>query len=132
MSSVSLILQKNIGGVGRRPLWRKNSLITNQFHSRNNISNNNLGRTTYVATNLRSFSPRDPNNMNKRPDCNHGHGSNRQWHHSAQDHHAHQGSKWAESEATCRFHTQFAQFDTGTNSFLKRARPLASQLILAK
>jgi hypothetical protein len=70
--------------------------------------------------------------MNKHPDCNQGHGSNRQQHHSTCDHHAHRGSHWAESKAAHRFRAQSAQFDTGTKSFLKYSQPSASQLILAK
>ena len=119
---VSPLLKVDIG--------EQNSLMSDKFRTRNNISNNNLGRTTYVATNLRSyFSPPNPNNMNKHPDRNQGHRSNRQWHHSARDHHAHPGSRWAKSKAAHRFRAQSAQFDTGTKLFLKRACPLASQFI---
>ncbi len=102
----------------------KNSLMTNQFCTSNNISNNNLGRTTHVATNLQSYFPLlIPTTWasiqiatNFASFC--------------KDHHAHWGSRWAVSEATCRSHAQSAQFDTGTKSFLKHSCPLASQLIL--
>ncbi len=109
-----------------------NNLTTNNSSSRSSINNTNPGRTTYVATNIQSyFSLPNPYDTTEHQDRNQGHRSHRQWRHSAHDRHAHRGIRWAESEAIRRFRAQSAQFDTGTTSFLKRARPSASQLISA-
>jgi hypothetical protein len=132
MSSRVPPIESGYMGSRMKATLEQNSVMTDNFCTQSNISSNHLGRTTYVATNLQSyFSPPNPNNLNKHPDCNQGYGSNCQWHHSAHDHHAHRGSRWAESKAACRFQAQSAQFDTGTKSFLKRACPSASQLFLA-
>ncbi len=109
-----------------------NNLTTNNSSSRSDINNSNPGRTTYVATNIQSyFSLPNPNDTTKHQDRNQGHRFHCQRRHSARDCHAHQGSRWAESEAALRFRAQSAQFVTGTSSFLKCARPSASQLISA-
>jgi hypothetical protein len=71
----------------------------------------------------------NPDHVNKHPNNDRGHGSHCQQCASARDRHSHQGSRWAESKATCRFCAQLAQFNTGTKSFQKRTCPLASQLI---
>jgi hypothetical protein len=90
----------------------------------------NIGRTTCVATNLRSyFIPLDPNYMSKDPNANRGQGSHCQRHAFAHDCHSLRGSRWADSKEAHRFCTQSTQFDTGTKSFRKRTRPSASQLI---
>jgi hypothetical protein len=107
--------------------------MPNQFHFRNSQpkSNSNLGRTTRVATNLRSyFIPVNRNNTHN--DSQH-HQSNGRYHHgitSACDPHSCCGSCWTNSEAACRFQAQSAQFDTGTVSFHACIRPSA-QLITA-
>jgi hypothetical protein len=132
MSSQVPPIESGYRGSRMKATLEQNSLMTNKFCSRNNISNNILGRTTYAATNLRSyFSPPNPNTANKHPDCNQAHRSNRQWHHSACDCHAHRGSRWAESKAALRFRAQSAQFHTVTKVFLKRPCSSASQLISA-
>ncbi len=106
---------------------------TNQFKNRYVLckNNNNIGRTTCVATNLRSyFVTLDPNYMSKDPNANRGqvlHALRR--HDSAHDRHSQQRSCWADSKAACRFHAQSAQFNTGTKSFRKCTCSLASQLI---
>jgi hypothetical protein len=83
-----------------------------------------------VATNLKSyFVPIDPNYVSKDPNGNWDqelHGQRRE---SAHDGYSHWGSCWADSEAAHRFRAQLAQFNTGTKSFRKCTRPLASQLI---
>jgi hypothetical protein len=85
-----------------------------------------------VATNIQKYFPLpDPYETTEHQNHNHGNKSHRQRHHSARDRHAHRGIQWSESEAIRRFRAQSAQFDTGTTSFLKRARPSASQLISA-
>jgi hypothetical protein len=107
--------------------------LTNQLRTSNTLrtQNNILGRTTCVATNLRSyFSPPNPDHVNEHSNNNRGHGSHCQRSASARDCHSHRGSRWAKSKVTCRFHAQSAQFDTGTKSFQKRTRPSASQRIL--
>ncbi len=132
MSSRVPPIESGYRGSRMKATLEQNSSMTNNFCLRNNISNNNPGRPTYVATNLRSyFSPPGPNTTTKHQDCNQGHGSNRQWPHSAHDRHARWGSRWADSEAARRFRAQSVQFDTSTKSFLKNAHPSASQLILA-
>jgi hypothetical protein len=84
-----------------------------------------------VATNLRSyFTPSNPDHMDEHPNNDQDHQLHHQRRASTHEHHSHRGSRWAESEATCRFRTQSAQFDTSTSSFQKRTCPLASQLIL--
>jgi hypothetical protein len=109
-----------------------NNLTANNSSSCSSINKSNPGRTTHVATNIRSyFSLPNPIDTTKHQDRNQEHRSHHQRRHSARDRHAHRGIRWAESEAICRFCAQSAQFDTGTTSFLKRARPSASQLILA-
>jgi hypothetical protein len=108
--------------------------MPNQFHFCNSQpkSNNNLGRTTCVATNLRSyFIP--VNRDNTHNDSQH-HQSNGRYHHgitSTRNRNSCRGSRWTNSEAACRFRVQSAQFDTGTISFRARIRPSASQLITA-
>ncbi len=106
--------------------------MPNQFHFHNSRpkSNKNLGRTTCVATNLRSYFI--PVNQNNTHDHLQHHQSNGRYHHgitSARDWHSRCGSHWTNSEAACRFRAQSAQFDTGTISFRARIRPSASQLI---
>jgi hypothetical protein len=121
MSSCVPPIESGYRGSRMKATLEQNSLIINNFCSCNSISNNNPGRTTYVATNLRSyFSPPNPNNATEHQDCNQGHGSNCQRRHSAHDRHARQGSQWADSKAATRFCAQSAQFD-----------PLAYQLISA-
>jgi len=107
---------------------------TDQFHSRNSRpnSNNNLGRTTRVANNLRSyFIPVNHDNMHN---DSRGHQSDGRYRHrstSSRDQHSCHGSCWTDSEAACRFWVQSAQFDTGTKSFRACICPSASQLITA-
>ncbi len=107
---------------------------TNQFHFCNSRpkSNNNLGRTTHVATNLRSyFIPVNCDNTN---DDLQGHQSNGRYRHrstSSHDWHSCCGSCWTDYEAARRFRAQSAQFDTGTKSFHVCIHPSASQLITA-
>ncbi len=77
----------------------------------------NIGRTTRVATNLRSyFVPLNLNYVSKDPNANWGQELHCQRRASAHDHHSHWGSCWADSKAALRFRTQWAQFDTGTPS----------------
>ncbi len=84
-----------------------------------------------MATNLRSyFVPIIPNNVSKDPNANRGQDLYGRRRDSAHDHQSHRGSRWANSEAACRFCTQSAHFITGTKSFRKHTCPLASQLIL--
>ncbi len=119
-------------GSRKKATLEEHILLTNQLGTSNTLCNQNniFGRTTCVATNLRSyFAPPDPDHVNEHPNNNRGHGSHCQQCASSQDRHSHRGSRWAKSEATRRFRTQSAQFDTGTNSFWKRTHPLASQLI---
>ncbi len=107
--------------------------LFNQLRTSNARCNNNnvFGRTTRVATNLRSyFTPSDPDHVDEHPNNDQDHQLHRQRRASAHECHSHWGSRWAESKATCRFRAQSVQFDTGTSSFQKRAGPLASQLIL--
>ena len=105
-----------------------------QYHfcnSRPN-SNNNLGRTTCVATNLRSYFI--PVNRDNTHDDLGGQQSNDRYRHgstSSQDWHSHRGSHWTKSEAAHRFRAQSAQYDTGTKSFHPCIHPLASHLIKA-
>jgi hypothetical protein len=61
-SLVSPLLQVDIGGVGRRPLW------SNIFYSPTSSELAILSATTY-------FAPPNPNHMNKHPNNNRGHGS---------------------------------------------------------
>ena len=132
MSSHVPPIESGYRGSRMKATLEQNSFMADNFHLRNNISNSNPGRTTYVATDLRSYlSPPNPNTTTKHQDCIQGNGSNCQWRHSARDRHAHQGSQWADSEVARRFCAQSAQFDTGTKSILKRACPSASQLISA-
>jgi hypothetical protein len=65
-------------GSRKKATLEEHILLTNQLgtsytlHNQNNI----FGRTTRVATNLRSyFAPLDPNHMNEHPNNNRGHGS---------------------------------------------------------
>ncbi len=108
--------------------------MPNQFHFCNSRpkSNNNLGRTTRVATNSRSyFIPVNRNNTHN--DLQH-HQSNGRYHHgitSARNRHSCRGSCWTDSEAARRFRAQLVQFDTGTIFFCARIHPSASQLITA-
>ncbi len=89
----------------------------------------NLGRTTHVATNLKSyFSPLIDHEC-RDSDGDQSHGRYHHNHTCAWDHHSCHGSCWADSKATCRFWAQSAQFDTGTKSFHERTGPSASQLI---
>jgi hypothetical protein len=79
---------------------------TNQFHFHNSYpnSNNNLGRTTCVATNLRSYCI--PVNRDNTHDDSRGRQSNGRYRHrstSSRDRHSHCGSCWTNSEAACRF-----------------------------
>ncbi len=120
-------------GSRKKATLEEHNLLTNQLGTNNTLRNQNniFGRTTRVATNLRSyFAPLDPNHVYKHPHNDRGHGSHCQQCASTRDHHSHQGSCWAESKATCRFCKQSAQFDTGTKSFWKCTCPTASQLIL--
>ncbi len=90
---------------------------------------NNLGRTTHVATNLRSYFNNLIDHNCRDSDGNQSHGRYCHNHTSACDHPFCRGSCWANSEATCRFRTQSALFDTGIKSFCECTRPSASQLI---
>jgi hypothetical protein len=108
--------------------------MPNQFNFCNSRpkSNNIIGRTTHVATNLRSYFI--PVNRNNPHDDSQHHENNGRYHHgitSARNRHSHCGSCWTDSEAACRFRAQLAQFDTGTISFRARICPSASQLITA-
>jgi hypothetical protein len=107
--------------------------LSNQLRTSNAQCNNNniFGRTTRVATNLRSyFTPSNPDHMDEHPNNDQDHQLHRQKRASAHEHHSHWGSRWDESKASRRFRVQSAQFDTGTSSFQKRTCPSASQLIL--
>jgi hypothetical protein len=106
--------------------------IPNQVHFSNSCtkSNTNFGRTTRVATNLRSyFIPVNRDNMqndlqgNQRKDS-YNHGSI-----STRGRHSCHGSCWTNSEAACKFRAQSEQFNTGTKAFRARIRPSTSQLI---
>ena len=109
-----------------------NNLMVNNSSSHSSINNSNPCRTTYVATNIRSyFSLPNPNNTTEHHDRNQGHRSHCKRRYSACNRHAHQGSQWAEFKAARRFRAQSAQVDTVTTLFLKCACPSASQLILA-
>jgi hypothetical protein len=106
----------------------------NQFHFHNSRPNskNNLGRTTRVATNLRSYFI--PVNCDNMQDDSRGQQSKGRYCHrstSSRDWHSCCGSCWTNSEAASRFWAQSAQFDTGTKSFKACIRPLASKLITA-
>jgi hypothetical protein len=67
--------------------------------------------------------------MSKDPNANKGQELHGQRGETTHNRHSHWGSRWADSKAACRFCAQSAQFDTGTKSFRKHTRPLASQLI---
>ncbi len=117
----------------RKNATREDSIPpTNQLKNRNVPCkiNSNIGRTTHVATNLKSyFVPIDPDYVSKDPNGNRGqelHGQRRESTHGG---HSHWGSHWVDSKAACRFRAQSAQFDTGTKSFRKHTCPSASQLI---
>jgi hypothetical protein len=119
-------------GSRKKATLEEHILLTNQLGISDTLRNqsNIFGRTTRVATNLRSyFAPPDPNHIDEHPNNNRGHGSHCQRCASAWDRHSHWGSHWVESKATSRFRAQSAQFDTGTKSFQKRTCPSASQLI---
>jgi hypothetical protein len=89
--------------------------------------NNNFGRTTRVATNLKSyFSP-----LNEEPSKNQDQGRSRRKHVSARDHHSIRGSSWSNSKAICKFHAQAVQFNTGNKSLRERSPPSTSLLISA-
>ncbi len=89
----------------------------------------NLGRTTFVATNLQSYFSPIIDDKRRDSDGDQSHGRYRHNHTSTCNHHSSCGSCCAVFEATCRFWAQCAQFDTGTKSFCERTRSLASQLI---
>ncbi len=113
-------------GSRKKATLEEHILLTNQLGTSNTLRNQNniFGRTTCVATNLRSyFAPPNPDHVNEHPNNDWGHESHRQRRASAWDHHSHQGSRWAESKATRRFRAQSAQFDTGTKSFQKCTCP---------
>ncbi len=107
--------------------------MTNKIKKSNSKINrkNNFGRTTRVATNLRShFIPLVFNNQggsNKNQDQ----GRSRRKHVSAHDRHSICSNTWSNSEAICKFRAQSAQFNTGNKSFRERSRPSASLLISA-
>ena len=93
-------------------------------------SKRNIGGTTHVATNLRSYlNPRIPERDPEGSSNGNGHGSHRHKWLTAKERHARRGSRWAESEATRRFRAQSKQFDTGTKGFNRRSRPSAPELI---
>ncbi len=120
-------------GSRKKATSEEHILLTNQLGTSNTLCNQGkfFGRTTHVATNLRSyFAPPDPNHVNEHPNNNQGHGSHCQQRASNRDHHSHWGSRWAKSKATCRFRAQLAQFNTGTKSFWKCTCPSATQQIL--
>jgi hypothetical protein len=82
---------------------RKNAALEEFIPTTNHIKtsnikinrNNNFGRTTQVATNLKSyFSP-----LNKEPSQNQDQGQSRRKHVSARDRHSIHGSSWSNSEA---------------------------------
>ncbi len=93
---------------------------------------NNFGRTTRVATNLRSyFIPLVHNNEGKGSNKNQDQGRSWRMHVSAHDRHSIHGNTWRNSKAICKFHAQAAQFNTGNKSFRERSHPSASLLISA-
>ena len=107
-------------------------LTYNNSRPYSSTNNSNPGRTTHVATNIQTyFSLLNPHETPENHDRNQRNNSHRQRHHSARDRHAHRGIRWSETKAIHRFCAQSAQFDTGITSFLKCARPSASQLISA-
>ncbi len=67
-----------------------------------------------MATNLRSYL--NPIIPERDPEGSSNDRSHRNKWTSAKDQHACRGSRWSESEATCRFRAQSKQFDTGTSS----------------
>ncbi len=70
-----------------------NNLMVNNSSSHSSINNSNPCRTTYVATNIRSyFSLPNPNNTTEHQDRNQGHRSHHQRRHSARDRHAHRAA----------------------------------------
>ena len=88
------------------------------------------GGTAHAATNLRSYlNQRIPEHYADRSSSNNGNRSHRNKWKSAHDRHARRGSRWSESEATCRFRAQSKQFDTGTKDFRRRTCPAAYELI---
>jgi hypothetical protein len=105
---------------------RKNATLeeyvpqTNQLDNRNALCkiNSNIGRTTLVANNLKSyFVPIYPNYVSKDPNGSRGQESHGQRRKSAHYRHSHWGSHWADSKVAHRLCAQSAQFDTGTKSF---------------
>jgi hypothetical protein len=108
------------------------TLTTNKIKTSNATINrkNNFGRTTRVATNLRShFIPLVRNNQGKGSNKNQDQGQTRPKHVSAHDRHSICGNTWSNSKAICKFCTQAAQFDTGNKFFQECSRPSASLLI---
>jgi hypothetical protein len=87
--------------------------------------NSNVGRTTRVATNLKSyFVPIDPNYVSKDSNGKRGQESHSQRRKSTHN------RRWADSKAARRFRAQSARFNTGTKSFRKCTCPSVPQLIL--
>jgi hypothetical protein len=68
-------------GIRKKATLEEHILLTNQLGTSNTLRNQNniFGRTTHVATNIRSyFAPPNPNHVNKHPNNDRGHGSHRQ------------------------------------------------------
>ena len=93
---------------------------------------NNFGRTTRVATNLRSyFIPLVRNNQGEGSNKNQDQGRSRQKHVPPRDCHSIHGNTWSNSKAIHKFQAQAAQFNTGNKSFWECSRPSTSLLISA-
>jgi hypothetical protein len=85
--------------------------MTNKIKTSNAKINrkNNFGRTTHVATNLRSyFIPLVRNNQGKGSNKNQDQGRSRQKHLSTRNRHSICGNTWSNSEAIRKFRGQAA------------------------
>jgi hypothetical protein len=106
--------------------------IPNQFHFSNSYTKNNtnFGRTTHVATNLRSyFIPVNHDNTQNDLQGNQHEDSYHRGSISTRGRHSRRGSRWTNSEAARKIWVQSEQFDTGTKAFCAGICPSASQLI---
>ncbi len=105
--------------------------LTNNIHPRQMQFDikKSLGRTTCVATNLRSYFSLVIDHECRDSDGYQSHGRYYHNYTSACNCHSHHGSCWVDSEATHIFRAKSAQFDTGTKSFCEPTHPSASQLI---
>ncbi len=119
---------------------KKNATLEEFIPTTNKIKTSNakinckniFGRTTRVATKLRSyFNPFVCNNQGKGSNKNQDQGRSWQKHVSARDCHSIRGNTWSNSKAICTFRTQSVQFGTGNKPFRERSRPSASLLISA-